>query len=300
MDAMRQAGLEAAEKAKQNKSKPVSSSTVALSGTSHIPTAAAVAVPSELGSTTSMLGPKQLDAERSELAPGLGPPRKVSETSPPTTVEDKPSNPRVDAAGAESPIPTTSSVSADTLAPSTAEVRSTITEEQIPIPAGAESTKHRGSSISAASKEVIQEVEHATRIEENPEEEEALEEEGNMAEGRTRQKEGEDEDPRSGTAGAEAEDGDAKIKEVAQNDDAETVNKGSDSGEVNLDDSGLKKESLEVGSEKTAAQKELDVVPEVQKSVEATDSDVLQDMPGTKTQDQDAADSEKVGKSVAD
>lgn len=285
---MRQAGLEAAEKAKSNQSKPVTSSFAAASTTSTAPIVAVEA--------------KRSDAGGSKPAPGLNSPNKLSEVSQSTTLEKNPSDPRADATGTESPIPTTSSVSNEPLAPSSATNIKSATLTDAPVPAGAESTKHRGSSIGTASKEAIQELEMANRIEENPEEEKALEKEGNVAEEMIGQRQEKDGDLHLKIAGEHGEVADDSVKKaaVAPVGKTEAVDKGPSNSEASLEGGGLGEEPT--GSEKAgvAAEEGVGMGSEVQKAIEATDSDALQDMSGTKTQDQGAADSEKAGESVGD
>ena len=195
--AMRQLGQEAAARAKQNKSdtlsarkaqiaaaeKPASSIDIPLS--SEVPNATSSTAPESVqpGTTsTAKQLPTETDTEDNALADTLdGALDSKPHTSSSTENADASG---IEAVGPESPLPTTEESMAkpqDTTLVQSQSIKSSesvVSDSSIPVSlhnltsSNTAYTTHRGSSISAASKEEIKAIEEANKIPEEPEEDE--------------------------------------------------------------------------------------------------------------------------------
>ena len=180
---MRQLGVEAAEKAKEAKTKARTTLSSSASKTR--------SEPSEKQPTEKEDAKEAVAKLDNSTAPGIAPPSGTSESTGPVSdstnkeepaaAETAPKSPEtngkvISAQGAESPIesPSSPTTKSPTVETNSLENASASASDVLSGPANVY-TKHRGSSISAASKEEIREIEEATKVDEEPEEEAAAE-----------------------------------------------------------------------------------------------------------------------------
>ena len=275
--AMRQAGKEAAEKAKlkpkSTASKPSASTNAQLSKLDNS-APSGLPPPSGVTDSASAAAPDNGTAEvtsKADAVPETGADISKDGTS---NIVDEPSVAASEPEGRKDSATThvtDSSLGNLKATESTDSIAASTSETGFAPPTGI--MKHRGSSISAASKDEIKEVEEATKIEEEPEEEE--------------------------TAAA-------SIKSDAQQEDKSAVEKSS--GEEPHVQSTGETEGTEVDRVKgrlsqdasPANSEELDATGAEGNSASSKAQEIHQDPPSTKTQEQGAADPAMAGNSVAD
>ena len=194
---------------------------------------------------------------------------------------------QVDAQGPESPLPQTENPMEENSIIKT-ESESVAAESTSSLPATPQhSTHHHGSSISMASKEEIKKIEEATKIQEESSEEGEENEKEAFAKGEESAASGKAvNSPGSSAPEEKNEESHVKFGGEAQGEEIDRVKATLERNSPQL--------PLETSqSENKDVKKELDPAA-------ASSSDKAEDLPGTKTQSQEAADPGKVGESVAD